>query len=68
MLEKNIPIERLKPDYPCPACGKMFDDCECSEDESDKGIIQMYSAGMIGTIGFILFAVFMLFFLFGKLI
>lgn len=68
MIEKNIPIERLKPDFPCPACEKMFDDCECSEDEADKGFVQMFSAGLIGVIGFVLFAVFMLFFFLGKTI
>lgn len=59
MLEKNIPIERLKPKYPCPACGKLFDDCVCPEDEPDKGIVQMVSAGFIGFVGFILFLILM---------
>jgi hypothetical protein len=67
MLEKTIPTERLKPKYPCPACGKLFDDCVCSEDESDKGFAQMISAGFIAFVGFILFAILMWFFFIGRI-
>lgn len=47
MVEKQIPIEKLKPDFPCPACKKIFDDCVCTEDTADTGISEMISAGLI---------------------
>jgi len=68
MLEKHIPIERLKPDYPCPACKKSFDDCECDEDTADEGFNQVVASGCVTIVGFVLFAVLMWFWLMGKLL
>jgi len=66
MLEKQIPSERLKPKHPCPACGKLFDDCECPEDLSDQGIVEMISSAFIFWLGLILFVFFIYFWIFVK--